>query len=342
MFNNPYKALYIGGVKSYYDYVLQMNKHGNTSQIKKRYERLKSNENVLDTKQQKRFGSIFTEASTYNLNKLAEIYGQMYKGDSYAKSLYGFNVCNINQPYYEDWTKFNWLAFDKCLGEGLGEYSHERMHKYSEKFYERTDRHFLQRRIKESYSDNDHPLYVKSIKGHQYDYACGAQGFDLYYNDNYHTNGVSDESDPIGVFVTAKGQSLQGKGWNPASYYSGLYPFRAIMNSNISSLSLKLLANWVDFNLNFMNMLNDDKKTFYELINNPTFKNTLNNLKISALELLKPTNYANWVEEGAGKPYKFFSDEIALMKGSKSLSPEGEPSNQRQFYKLALHIYNQV
>ncbi|WP_036460096.1 hypothetical protein, partial [Mycoplasmopsis primatum] len=98
----------------------------------------------------------------------------------------------------------------------------------------------------------------------------------------------------------------------------------------------------VDFNLNFMNMLNDDKKTFYELINNPTFKNTLNNLKISALELLKPTNYANWVEEGAGKPYKFFSDEIALMKGSKSLSPEGEPSNQRQFYKLALHIYNQV
>ncbi|WP_029513620.1 hypothetical protein, partial [Mycoplasmopsis primatum] len=347
MFNDPYKSLYIGGVKSYYDYVLQINKHGNTSQIKKRYERLKSDEKVLGTKQEKRLGTHLTEASTYNLDELAEIYGEMYNGHPAAKKLYGFNIFYFGSPKYQDFVSpddFNWLSFDNNKESDYGFYSFDDMHTYSKRFYERTDRHFLQRRINTAYSDPNHPLHIKSVKGYQHSYKGGYEGFDLYYNDNYYANGTPDKKDPIGVFVLKSGGCPDGR-WDPAGFYGNEFymsPFRAIMNSNISSLSLKLLANWVDFNLNLMNMLNDDKKTFYELIDNPTFKNTLNSLKISALELLKPTNYANWVEEGTSKPYKFFSDEIDLMKGSKSLSPEGEPSNQRQFYKLALHIYNQV
>lgn len=343
----PLNVWFKEGTKRYYDYVLQMVKH--SSSIKSLLERFENKgnqfiddklreyqkiemengkayelEKYAETKTHKRLGQKYLLASSYNLQEIAEAYKKFYLGKDNA-ILYNGNLpeedkiveeaLTINKQYYGD--------------NGYDNTTYSDMYKASKYFESLQERHFTLDRLYKSKNTNiklqwrNKPNQITDNTLNEY----------FTYLKPFRRNKKFEE----GCIGPKVGDDMD-KQWEPTYYYhhSIFYTmFIPYLNSRIQGYQLDFLNEWVKFITYINYSFTSATETFTQMIRDMRFTERLEALQKATTNLLNPYNYWNHTDKN-GKNWLFMDEELEdEMDSLKS-------SNQRQYYKLAMFINNNV
>ncbi|MBU4690643.1 hypothetical protein KQ874_02990 [Mycoplasma sp. ES3157-GEN-MYC] len=373
IFKHPTAMFYYSGIKKYYDYILQVDNIKDKEGIKNRIKKLLTEskpeqEKINNGYSTERLGKIWYDAITYDLNKIIAVFADFYKQDTqYAKMYHGVlpldyenNETILKTPHDDG----NWYQYqdehldDSIKGEAFLSYID--MFKVSKNFYERTDRHFLQERVKLNSDNILHldpvpNLNVPNLNKSQNDYV------DKWYNTQFEYYGqAQDDSDFIGVYPKNYYEWLPSdkRLWEPQLFYNSpliLAPFKPIQNSNIKSKHLIVLKHYIQFKQiltllsqrplkSFLELLDDKEnkelQQFYKINKyNQGFKSFISSFNDALYGAIDPTIYLNYIDENGVKRFFYDEWEESLSYGRKG---HVQPSNQRQMYIFALNLYNKL
>ncbi|MCU4707011.1 hypothetical protein, partial [Mycoplasma sp. CSL7503-lung] len=277
IFKHPTAVFYYSGIKKYYDYLLQVDnqKDNLTNRLLKLTDKNYDSFALTDYKTT-RLTKEWKDAITYDLDTIIDSFGSFYKYEGNGKFYDGVIPLDFQEKEQElrkipNLDKANWHKWmERDLEEATEQpvISYNDMYDVSKNFYERTDRHFIQKRVhfnSKSKNKNEKLLSLMPVPNKT---TNDSEYVNDWYNFNYKYNKdivINDKRNYIGVFPQK--MQLEENRWTPQEFYNNsiiLAPFKAIQNSNITSKSLKVLRDYIHFKIALSLLKKDKEKPFLE------------------------------------------------------------------------------